>query len=155
MAAYKNKTVKQKVKINETKEIKQNGLPTQYYSCVPSWNFGSCDKECWSLFDDKTKQIFWDEILPKLQSFESQKWQNILLDSKKQNHSINVVDLNKIAINRLGELMVEYSSVISLRLNGQYRLYGYMVCSVFNLLWVDLNHGDSVTCVCRSKKKHT
>lgn len=155
MGASKKKVVRQRCQPSESKRIGQDENPDQYYSYTPAWNFNSCDKECWSLFDDRTKSVFWDEILPKLQSFETQKWHDILVDAKKQNHSIETTGLNKNAIDRLNTLMIEYNSIISLRLKGQYRLYGYMTRSIFNLLWVDLNHGDNETCVCRSKKKHT
>lgn len=74
---------------------------------------------------------------------------------QKQNHSINVGELSKAASDRLMELYIEAESLISLRLNGTHRIYGYMNGAVFNILWVDLEHGDNAACVCRSYKKHT
>ena len=156
MAVYnKRKQVKQEQNPTEEKRVGQDENPDQYYSLNPSWNFKSCDTECWSLTDDIVKPYFWDEILPRLQGFESQKWSEILIKSKKKNHPIYVNKLNKVACNRLEKLMIECNSIISLSLNGTHRLYGYMSRSVFNLLWVDLDHGDNETCVCRSKKKNT
>lgn len=155
MAGSKKKIVKQEYSPNQGKNIGRNENPDQYYSDSPSWNFKSCDRTLWSLYADESRNIFWDEILPHLQSLETQKWSDILLKAKKQNHSIDVTSLNKLAVDRLEELMIEYDSIVSLRLQGKHRIYGYITKSVFNLLWIDLNHGDNSTCVCRSRKKHT
>lgn len=108
-----------------------------------------------SIYSDDVHKIFWDEILPHLQSWETQTWGNILIDAKKQNHSIDIKGLNKIALDRLADLYVEAEALISLRLTATHRIYGYMKGAVFNILWIDLEHGDNVTCVCRSRKKHT
>lgn len=149
-----------KKKVKQTKSPKENyisqgGNPEQYYLQNPSWNFSGCDKEEWSLLSDEVHTIFWNEILPHLQSWETQTWGNILLDAKKQNHSIEVSSLNKVAMNRLVKLYIEAESLISLRLAATHRIYGYIKGAVFNLLWIDLYHGDNAMCVCRSYKKHT
>lgn len=153
MAASKKK-VKQ-VKIPEGNRIREKNNPDQYYSSYPSWNFSICDKKQWSLFSKEQREIFWDEILPRLQNWEKQKWKEILINSKKQIHSIDVDSLNKAASDRLAELYIEAESLISLRLTGTHRIYGYMHGAVFNILWVDLNHGDNASCVCRPYKKHS
>ncbi|MBQ9990241.1 MAG: hypothetical protein IJP31_04790 [Lachnospiraceae bacterium] len=149
-----------KKKVKQEKEprgnsIVQGGTPEQYYLHHPSWNFSSCDKEKWSLNTAEVHEIFWKEILPHLQGWETQTWREILVNSKKQNHSIEVRKLNKIAVDRLGELYIEAESLISLRLTATHRVYGYLNGAVFNILWIDLEHGDNVMCVCRSYKKHT
>lgn len=146
--------------VKRTKEPKgssigQGGNPDQYYSRHPAWNFSSCDQEKWGLNSDEVHEIFWKEILPRFQGWETQTWREILVDSKKQNHAIEVGSLNKVASNRLAELFVEAEALISLRLTGTHRVYGYMNEAVFNILWIDLNHGDNATCVCRARKKHT
>lgn len=74
---------------------------------------------------------------------------------KKQNHSLNLNDLNKIAQDRLAEKYIEAESLISLRVTATHRLYGYMTGRVFNILWYDDKHGDNSKCVCRSYLKHT
>ena len=80
---------------------------------------------------------------------------DILVAAKKQNHSIEPASLNKSARDRLVQLRLELGSIISLRISGNHRLYGYMVGRVFCILWYDDDHGDNSTCVCRSKRKHT
>lgn len=153
MAGFK-KNVKQ-TKEPKGNNIGQGGNPDQYYSQHPAWNFSSCDKEKWSLNSDEVHEIFWGEILPHFQGWETQTWREILVDSKKQNHSIEVGSLNKAASDRLVELYVEAEALISLRLTGTHRVYGYIKGAVFNILWIDLEHGDNTACVCRSRKKHT
>lgn len=152
--AVSKKKVKQE-KTPEGNRIYKKGNPDQYYSSHPSWNFSICDRKQWSLFSDEQRKIFWNEILPHFQSWETQTWKEILVGAKKQNHSINVTALNKAASDRLAELYIEAESLISLRLTGTHRVYGYMNGAVFNILWVDLNHGDNTSCVCRSHKKYT
>lgn len=153
MAAY-NKNVKQSYK-PKGNQVLQGGNPEQYYSQHPAWNFSSCDKEYWSLHSDGARGIFWNEILPHFQSWETQTWGDILLGAKKQNHGIDIKSLNKVATDRLVNRYIEAESLISLRLSATHRIYGYMERSVFNILWIDLDHGDNATCVCRSHKKHT
>lgn len=153
MADFKKKVVQ--TKQPKGNNIVQGGNPDAYYAQHPAWNFLSCDKEKWSLHSDGVQKIFWTEILPHFQGWETQTWKEILMDSKKQNHSIEVEYLNKVAIDRLTALYVEAEALISLRLTGTHRIYGYIKDSVFHILWVDLGHGDNTTCVCRSNKKHT
>ena len=152
--AVSRKKVKQ-AKEPKGNQIGQGGNPDQYYSQHPSWNFSSCDKEKWSINSEEVHEIFWNEMLPHLQGWETQTWGDILINAKKQNHSIEVRELNKVASDRMVELYVEAEAVISLRLTGTHRIYGYiMKDAVFNILWIDLEHGDNNTCVCRSRKKH-
>lgn len=95
MAGYKKK-IKQ-IKEPTGNSISQGGDPDQYYSKYPSWNFASCDKDLWCFSSDRCGELFWIEILPYLQNIETRNWNEILMVSKKQNHSIDVKDLNKIA----------------------------------------------------------
>lgn len=109
----------------------------------------------WSFSQEHIGNTIWTEIFPRLKAFESQTWSEILVKDKKQNHSIIVNDLNKSAQDRLASKYIEAEALISLRLTGNHRFYGYMTGRVFNVLWYDDNHGDNSTCVCRSYLKHT
>ena len=82
-------------------------------------------------------------------------WSQIAIDGKKQNHSINVDSLNKAARDKLAELHIEAESLLSLRLGGTTRIYGFLAGPVYNILWYDDTHGDNDKCVCRSKLKYT
>jgi hypothetical protein len=150
----KNKQIKQK-EIPKGKSIVQGGNPEQYYRENPAWSFASSDQEMWSFTQEHIGELIWTEILPRLKALESQTWTEILVRDKKQNHSINVEDLNKVAQDRLVAKYIEAESLISLRITGNRRLYGYMTGRVFNIVWYDNDHGDNKTCVCRSHLKHT
>lgn len=149
---------KKEIKQKETpkgKFIAQGGNPGRYYSENPAWSFANSDQEMWAFSEDHMGSLFWTEILPRLKSLESQTWSEILVRDKKQNHSLDLSELNKVAQDRLASKYIEAESLISLRVTGSHRLYGYMTGRVFNVLWYDDDHGDNSTCVCRSRLKHT
>ena len=129
--------------------------PIAFRAEYPSWNFATCDTCLWPFSMNAVGDVFWTEILPFLQSLETMTWQEILNRSNNNHHLIKTNTLNKIARDRLYELHVEAEAVMSLRITGTHRLYGYLEGAVFHLLWFDTNHGDNDTCVCRSRKKHT
>ena len=129
--------------------------PDEYYHDHPSWSFNNVDNECWAFNKKHVGEKIWDEIIPRFKSFETQTWGEILVKSKKQNHSIEVHELNKEAYKRLIALNIEEESVISLRLTSTHRVYGIIENSIFHILWYDDDHGDNDTCVCRSNKLHT
>ena len=133
------------------KQIRDNKIQN-YYDFYPSWVFRDSDKEYWTYSNND----FWNDILPKLKDFEGRSWNEILQMSKKSNHRIsNTESFNKVAIKRLNELRIEADSIISLRLSGNHRLYGYVIDTAFHILWYDVDHGDNSTCVCRSRLKNT
>lgn len=153
-ASKKDKKIKQK-ESPKGKYIAQGGDPAQYYSQNPAWTFANADQEMWAFSQKHLGELIWSEIFPKLKALEAKTWGEILVSDKKQNHSLNLNDLNKVAQNRLAERYIEAESLISLRLTGKHRLYGYMSGRVFNILWYDDEHGDNSECVCRSHLKHT
>ncbi|MCD8020559.1 MAG: hypothetical protein LUF92_13555 [Clostridiales bacterium] len=137
------------------KHIAQDGDPGRFYSDSPAWTFANSDQEMWAFSQDHIGDLLWTEILPRLKALEAQTWSQILVRDKKQNHSLDLTELNKIAKDRLAFKYIEAESLISLRITGTHRLYGYMTGKIFNVLWYDNNHGDNNTCVCRSRLKHT
>lgn len=149
-----DKKVKQKV-IPKGKGIVQNENPEQYYSQNPAWTFANSDQEMWAFSQEHIGELIWSEVLPRLKALETQTWSEILVRDKKQNHSLDLTALNRSAQDRLTKKYVEAESLISLRMNGSHRLYGYMTGRVFNVLWYDNDHGDNSKCVCRSYLKHT
>ena len=150
----RDKKIKQK-EIPKGKSIAQGGDPEQYYSENPAWTFANADQEMWAFSQEHMGERIWTEILPRLKALETQTWSEILLRDKKQNHALNMDDLNKVAQDRLAFKYIEAESLISLRVKGNCRLYGYMIGRVFNVLWYDDDHGDNNQCVCRSHLKHT
>ena len=115
--------------------------PEHFYSQHPAWAFASADQDLWAFSKGNVEELFWTEILPRVKG-------------KKQNHSPDPSQLNRKARERLAEKYIEAESLVSLKITGTYRLYGYLFGNGFNILWFDGSHGDSCTCVCRSHLKH-
>lgn len=153
-ASKKDKRIKQR-EIPKGRSIAQGGDPEQYYSQNPAWTFANSDDQMWAFSKEHIGEAMWTEILPRLKDLETQTWSEIFITGKKQNHSIDLEDLNKAARDWLAEKYIEAESLMSLRITGNHRLYGYMTGRVFNILWYDDDHGDNSRCVCRSKLKHT
>ena len=129
--------------------------PSQYYSQNPAWTFANSDQDMWAFSKEHVGEVIWTEIIPRLRALETQTWSEILVRDKKQNHSLDLNDLNRVDQDRLITRYIEAESLISLRVTGTHRLYGYMTGIVFNILWYDDEHGDNSKCVCRSHLKHT
>ncbi len=155
MAGSKKKKEIKQLEFPIGKHIAQGGDPERYYSEHPAWTFASSDQEMWAFSQKHIGKAIWEEILPFLQSLETQTWSEILVRNKKKNHSIVVEELSKTAQDRLVTRFIEAESLISLHITGTHRLYGYMTGRVFNVLWYDDDHGDNEKCVCRSHLKHT
>lgn len=130
-------------------------FPGYTYSSYPSWRFSASDNNQWGLVKENIGDNIWTEILPYLKNIETQTWQEIFVAAKKNNHSVNVSSLNSIAQKRLEELHLEMDSLLSLRLSGKHRIYGFFDYDAFCILWYDNEHGDNTNCVCKSAKKHT
>ena len=129
--------------------------PSQYYSQNPAWTFANSDQDMWAFSKEHVGEVIWTEIIPRLRALETQTWSEILVRDKKQNHSLDLNDLNRVVQDRLITRYIEAESLISLRVIGTHRLDGYMTGRVFNILWYDDEHGDNSKCVCRSHLKHT
>ncbi len=155
MAGSKRKKEVKQREVPDGKRIAQGGDPERYYSENPVWAFANSDQEMWAFSQEHMGELFWKEIFPRLKALETQTWSEILVRDKKQNHSLDLDELNKAAQDRLASKYIEAESLISLRITGNHRLYGYMTGRVFNVLWYDDDHGDNSTCVCRSRLKHT
>ena len=138
------------------KEVRERENPAAIYDKNPSWSFSGVDRGGrWAFSKARLGDAFWEKILPKLSAFEKMTWRDILMEAKKQHHHVPVTGMNKEAADRLNELHVFQEELLSLRLEGKLRLYGYLSEAVFVILWYDDDHGDNGTCVFRSHKKHT
>ena len=138
--------------------IRDGFSPDSILAQRPSWCISLCDVSKdgdWSFYKDRLLDDIWIEIFPKLRLFERMTWADILIKSKKQNHSIPCDQLNRVAQKRLEFLQIDTDVIYSLRLSGNTRLYGILIGSVFYVLWYDDNHGDNDACVCRSFLKNT
>jgi hypothetical protein len=112
---------------------------TSYHHLRPSWRVSSMemvDPFGWHRLDGPTLR----SVRERLSLFETMSWSEILVASKKQNHSIHVQDLAKRAQDRLDEMGIALDEVVSLRLSGKERVFGYLENGVLVLLWWDPDH---------------
>lgn len=110
-----------------------------YHHLRPSWrvsNIELAEPYGWTTVS-ATTLLF---IREKLANFETMTWSEILVKAKKQNHSIRVSDISAEAQLRLEEKGLALDEVVSLRLTGKERVFGYLESGVLVLLWWDPNH---------------
>lgn len=91
------------------------------------------------------------EVRAKLGQFETMTWSEILLDSKKQNHLVEIEKIIPPAQTWLERNKILLDKIVSLRLSGQERVWGYLAeHGVMVVLWWDPEHE-----VCPSILKNT
>jgi hypothetical protein len=90
----------------------------------------------WQRVDGPTIQY----VRSRLAHLETMTWSEILVKAKKQNHSIRTEDICSAAQQRLEALGLLLDDVVSLRLSGRERVYGYLDNGVLIVLWWDPLH---------------
>lgn len=138
--AKKPKNPKYNVEPVSTKQPKIASSPPDFYSQRPSWRVSKLEFANpfgWHELDKA--QI--EAILNKLKDFESMTWREILLDAKKQNHTVSINQLGSTARRRLQVIQLDdLDELTSLRLSGKQRIWGILNQGTLNLLWWDPNH---------------
>lgn len=118
--------------------------------CEPRWSFAVLDlfgKFGWGLLAKESLE----ELLGRLRSFETMTWKEILVDGRKQNHSIKVEVCSPEALKRLQVLgLDDVDELVSLRVKGAPRVIGILDRNIFKILWWDPDHQ-----VCPSRLKGT
>lgn len=90
-----------------------------------------------------------NEIIPKLQDFESMTWSEV--DGPSGSHFVSIDACHPDAGARLKELgMEDVEELFSLRISGKKRIWGRREQARLKVLWWDPEHE-----VCPSPKKHT
>lgn len=98
-------------------------------------------------------RVWWNEILPKLQHFESMTWTEIMQAAGgrargSNSHFVQVGNLTRQAKARLAEIgQDDVSELFSLRLTGTTRIYGIRDRRALKLLWYDPHHGTNARAV--------
>jgi hypothetical protein len=91
------------------------------------------------------------EVREKLAQFESMTWNEILIESKKQHHSVEVWRLCSDARTRLAAIgLGDVETLVSLRLTAKERVWGVRQGASLLVLWWDPDH-----LVCPSLLKNT
>lgn len=120
--------------------------PTQNFK----WSFAKCiwEHEQWQSYKDDVPW-FVENIISKLQGYESQLWQSIESASggKREGNGSNshFIPINKlskeatIVLSKAG-LIRDFDKIFSLRLTAKQRLIGVVEGAIFYVLWFDDNH---------------
>ena len=113
------------------------------------WSFENCLWQHKGWEDCKNLQQFAENILNKLQNFESQTWQEIFNSSggKSEGHGNNnhFITGDKLPKEEKFDFikrgyMAKYEKVFSLRLSAKERLIGFVDLNIFYILWYDAKH---------------
>ena len=127
--------------------IAQLGDPSQHDRETIVWAFGIVDQEgAWG-WRTAAAPVWWSEILPKLQDFESMTWAEIQQAAGgrargNNSHLVQTERLTRQAKTRLVEIGQEdVSELFSLRLTATTRIYGIRDRRALKLLWYDRHHG--------------
>lgn len=114
----------------------------------PVWQVGYLDKDGPWGWREMEPNLFFEQVLPTIKSFESMFWKDIL---GRNNHAIPVDEIVKEAQQRLVKIHLDdIATLISLRLSGKKRIWGVKIQNILRILWWDPNHE-----VCPSPKRHT
>jgi hypothetical protein len=144
------KQAKRATEPSSSKSPKSANSPHSSYNQRPSWRVSRIelvDPYGWHVLD--LKMITY--LKGKLAHFETMTWGEILIDAKKQNHSVKVESLASSAKKRLEETeQDDVDELVSLHLSGRQRVWGILDQGTLNLLWWDPEHQ-----VCPSLMKHT
>jgi hypothetical protein len=146
----KNRTPKLGATPRDEKRPK-TGVETSFHDMHPCWRFHKVDWEHPFVKGEVTGERL-REWFDRLCEFEKMTWNEILVVAKKQNHNVNVEDLDKAARDRLEKVfgVVDFDEMLSLRVGGKERIWGLLDRGAVTLVWWDTDHA-----VCPSAKKNT
>lgn len=141
----KNKVVKQREDVSNSKTPKHTEDPESFYPKNPIWSFKYLDNgyDKWGFIHSTDLNR---EVISKMSDFERMTWGDIIKATGgrkhgNNNHYENVSELIPEAQKRWTELKLdEYDRVFSLRLTGECRLYGILLDGVFRVVWLDPKH---------------
>lgn len=116
-------------------------LPAHDFSKLnPSWRISLLemrDPYGWHKLD----QYKLDEVRGKLADLEKLTWNEILVVRKHWNHTVQVSSICKTARDRLDELgLDDLEELVSIRLSGPERVWGFPLLGALTLLWWDPEH---------------
>ena len=148
MAKNKNKNPHQKNTVIVSKTPsganKANDIPNILFK----WKTDEADHDGDFGWNKVAMDKLFDDIIPKLQEFESMHWMEV---ENNRNHFISTDNISKEAKDRLASINREdEDTLFSLHLNGKERIWGIRENNVLKLLWWDPEHK-----VCPCTLKHT
>ena len=117
------------------------------------WAFGIVDRDGPWGWRTTAARVWWNDILPKLQDFESMTWAEIQQAAGgrargNNSHFVPVERLTRNAKERLAAIRQDdVSALFSLRLSATTRIYGIRDRRALKLLWYDPYHGTNAQAV--------
>lgn len=141
MGNKKNKQVKTFSQIQATvSKTPKSDIRGTFYQLKPAWRISRLEmRHPFGWREINQEKLI--EVCSKLGALEASTWAEICITRKKKNHSVLVSKLCKEARDRLKELNLdEYEELISLRLSGPERVWGYPYQDALTLLWWDPDH---------------
>ena len=142
--------------VKEAKRASRENDSDAYKQMAPSWRIKSID-DGWDYGWSKIGQKRWKEdVLPRLADWETMTCSEILSatygeNNKSSNHFISKENFIPVAQNRLEDIgLGDLDALLSLRLQGKYRIYGFLQGHTMHILWFDFDHA-----LVKSEKKHT
>lgn len=152
----RQKVFKDILKDTMIKRVPSEPLPEDPFHKKPAWRVQSLDESSdfgW----DKIGQDRWRQsVLPKLRHLETMTWYEILRaaggrHSGTNSHLLPLSSFPKAFQERLEDMGLSgIDEIMSLRLQGTHRIYGWMSDNVMNIIWFDFDHA-----LVTSKKSHT
>jgi hypothetical protein len=145
-ASRKSKTARAAI-VPPTRSPRIGVDPESHRKEQPSWQVGSLDLGAPWTFMSLSEADWWSDVFPKLKSFETMTWQEILSQVGDPTYGTNshLVSVDKLvpeARRRLADLRMwdDLEELLSLRLTARCRVWGILVGHTLRLLWYDPNH---------------
>ena len=135
------------------KQVRQRHDPSTQDNETIAWRFNIVDEEGPWGWRTEAGRRWWRSVLPKMQNFETMTWAQLFQAAGgrrrgNNHHSVEVEKCTKQAKERLVEIGHEdISTLFSLRLEGQVRIYGIRDGRALKLLWYDCHHGNNARAV--------
>jgi hypothetical protein len=132
-------------------KVPRIGEDVDFWNSHPVWSFSLLDLVAQVGGWIHLQQDELDELLARFRQWEKMTWKEILAESRKQNHPIDVSKCSSVAQERLRVLKLDdQAQLMSLSVNSRARVIGILDRGIFRILWWDRDHQ-----VCPSHMKHT
>jgi hypothetical protein len=135
------KQVKTSAPISETtQKIPKTVVQPNFNQLKPAWRVSLLEmRDPFGWHEVSREKLA--EIREKLSNFESMTWNEILIVAKKFHHTVQVIELDRRAQDRLKEInQDDIDEIVSLRLSNKERVWGIRENEVLKILWWDPNH---------------
>ena len=129
-------------------KVPRQGVSVDVYSQPFRWDTSDCDLNGPFGWVTINPELLLQDIIPKLQQFETQTWNKVERQSSNHHHFIEAKRLAPEARRRLTEIesflaergVENVASLFSLRLEAKRRILGTRQGAILRVLWYDPEH---------------